>query len=404
MSIKTNPVLSGTLLIAGTSIGAGMLAIPVTTASSGWLGALGILIVCWFVMYLAGLLVVEVSLWLPKGTHFISMARLTLGIPGKWVAWFSYLALLYTLMAAYLVGGGGILTHLMLSGPKDVQAIAHYHWVSPAIWAMVAALVVARGAHWVNIFNRFLIIGLIIGYFVLIATAAPHVRMLHLSHSHLSSLWAALPVVITAYGYHVVIPTIRNHMTENTKKLSFIMLWGTLLPLLVYCVWEIIVLGTVPLEGPHGLLQVLKTGNPGDGLAAALTDVVKTPWVHFGVDLFVFFAITSSYLGISFALFDFISDGIHAHQESNRRVFALLLTFLPPLLYATFYPHGFIVALAYAGIFVAVLHGIIPAAMAVAGRRAEYSGGYTTPGGSLTPWLVFLFSILVIVCDIYYST
>ncbi len=42
---------------------------------------------------------------------------------------------------------------------------------------------------------------------------------------------------------------------------------------------------------------------------------------------------------------------------------AWILTFFPPLLFVYFYPEGFILALKYAGIFVAILLAILPALM-----------------------------------------
>ena len=138
LNMVKNKSLGAVLLIAGTSIGAGMLALPVTTAPIGWTGAVILLIVTWFVMFVAGLLVIETSLWLPVGTHFLSMTRRTLGPVGEIFALISYLALLYSLMAAYLVGGGSLLHDgIMALSPIHVSS-----WVGPALWVAIAAIVI----------------------------------------------------------------------------------------------------------------------------------------------------------------------------------------------------------------------------------------------------------------------
>ena len=395
-----NKSLSAVLLITGTSIGAGMLALPVTTAPAGWWGAVVLLLACWFVMYLAGLLVIETSLWLPVGTHFLSMTRRTLGPAGELFALISFLALLYSLMAAYLVGGSSLL-HDAIS---MISPLSLSNWVGPMLWVVIAALVVGFGIQWVDIINRLLVMGLVIGYVLLTVSAMPHVHFNQLPSGHFSHLLLALPVVITAFGYHVVIPSIRNHLTDHPNKIVKVLLVGTLIPLMVYLLWEYIILAMLPLQGANGLLSILKSGDPAATLSNTIAKMVHSPWVSVGTRLFVFFALTSSYLGIAFALFDFIYDGLKMRAIPGRRPLALLLAFVPPLLYAIYFSHGFIIALSYAGIFVAILHGIIPVMMVYAGRKKFKHAAYTTPGGIFALGLVMVFSVIVIVCDLLGST
>lgn len=374
-----------------------MLALPVTTAPAGWWGALSLLLVCWFVMYVAGLFVIETSLWLPVGTHFLSMTRRTLGPVGELFALISFLALLYSLMAAYLVGGGGLLRDAVTTiSPMQLPV-----WVGPSLWVALAALVIGFGIGWVDTINRLFVAGLVIGYVMLTVSALPHIHYHALPAGDFKHVLLALPVVITAFGYHVVIPTIRNHLTDHANKIVQVLLWGTLIPLLVYLLWEYVILAMVPLSGEHGLLQILQAGDPGAALADTIASIVKSPWVTVGTRLFVIFAIASSYLGIAFALYDFIYDGLRARAIPGRRVLALIFAFLPPLFYAIYFSHGFIVALSYAGIFVAILHGIIPAMMVSAGRKKFKQTVYTTPGGAIAIYLVVAFSVLVIACELY---
>ena len=64
-------ILGSILLIVGTSIGAGMLALPVATAALGFTGSLIMLFSCWFVMTTSAFLLLEVNLAMPPVTvHF----------------------------------------------------------------------------------------------------------------------------------------------------------------------------------------------------------------------------------------------------------------------------------------------------------------------------------------------
>src|SRR5579872_3040752 len=119
--------LGGILLIIGTTIGGGMLALPVVTAQSGFLGSIFLLIASWMIMTFCAFLILEVNLWLPAHSNIILMARSTLGNMGAVVAWICYLILFYCLLAAYVAGGSDILHGLMiamgLSTPVSLDAI-----------------------------------------------------------------------------------------------------------------------------------------------------------------------------------------------------------------------------------------------------------------------------------------
>lgn len=93
------------MIIAGTCIGAGMLAIPATVAACGFGLAVVLLFAIWGLMTLTALLLADVNLSMRDGTNFNLMAKQTLGRGGQIVTWVAYLLLLYSLTAAYTAGG-----------------------------------------------------------------------------------------------------------------------------------------------------------------------------------------------------------------------------------------------------------------------------------------------------------
>ena len=107
-------VIGGTLLVAGTTIGVGMLALPVATGSAGFFPSFVTYIVCWLFMLATGLAIVEVNLSMPKDTSFISMAERVLGPIGKNIFWVAYLFLFTSVMIAHVAGGGEILQYHLL--------------------------------------------------------------------------------------------------------------------------------------------------------------------------------------------------------------------------------------------------------------------------------------------------
>ena len=84
------------MILVGTTVGAGMLALPLVGAASGFMPSSLLMIFICFMAMATGLFVVEVNLALPDhACSFSSMAEQTLGRFGKIITWISYLFLLY---------------------------------------------------------------------------------------------------------------------------------------------------------------------------------------------------------------------------------------------------------------------------------------------------------------------
>src|SRR5258708_2432147 len=93
-------MIGGILLIVGTTIGGGMLALPIVMAQGGFWGAALLLFASWLVMTFSAFLILEVNLWMPMNSNIILMAKRTLGRWAEVIAWICYLLLFYCLLAA----------------------------------------------------------------------------------------------------------------------------------------------------------------------------------------------------------------------------------------------------------------------------------------------------------------
>ena len=102
-------LLKATLLIAGTTIGGGMLALPILTASVGLVPTLILYFICCLVMMCTGLILLDVSLWYKEETNLLTLAKRTLGPVGEACTLVLYLFLFYSLMTAYVAGVGELL-------------------------------------------------------------------------------------------------------------------------------------------------------------------------------------------------------------------------------------------------------------------------------------------------------
>ncbi len=380
-------IISAALLVSGTAIGAGMLALPVLTAQSGFWPGLMIFALCWLFMACTGLLFLEVALEMGRPANILSMAKHTLGVPGKAFSWVLYLFLFYAITVAYMAGGGEILATFSDGG------IAH--WQGILLFVLLFAPCAYLGTSAVKRVNVVLMVGLIATYLIFVVTGAPHIQPERLTRTEWNASLIALPVAFTAFGYQGIIPSLVVHMGQNAKKLRIAILLGSFLPFLVYAVWEALVLGIVPLEGPGGLQHALQQGHTA---VYPLRDLLQSPWLFTVGQAFAFFALTSSFLGVSLGLTDFLIDGFGCSHKGLPRFCVALLVYLPPLAITLTYPNIFLQALDYAGGFgAALLLGLLPIAMVWANRYHKKRPS-THPLGGGRPLLIFL--ILVVLLDL----
>ncbi len=393
----TNRFIGSTMLVAGTSIGAGMLALPVSTGPYGFLPSALLFVICWFFMMLTGLLILEVNLWLKPGANILSMASQTLGLGGRIIGWITYLLLFYSLLAAYAAGMGDLIR-------QALQNSFGWHMSNSAaslIFVAIVGIAIYCGAKTVDYVNRLFFTCKILTFLGIIIFLFPHVQLPQLSYVNPNKIWLTLTIVVTSFGYHNIVPSIRVYLNDDARKLRLAIIIGSTIPLFVYLLWQIAIVGVVPVSGKNGLLSILSTGQPATGLATSLSQLLATPWIATLFNLFTIFAITTSFTCVAFSLFDFLSDSFSIKRDFRGRILTLLLTFIPPLVFVFFYPGGFILALSYAGIFVAILLGILPALMTWSGRYTQkIANGYRSNIGKFGLILIILFSLIIIFSEL----
>lgn len=378
-------VFGGTLLIAGTMVGVGMLALPVATGDGGFLPAAIIYLLCWLFMLCTGLLLLEVCTWMPKDANLITMANRLLGPVGKNICWVVYLFLFVTVMIAHVVGGGSVLS--------EICGCAIPSWLAMVIYVVIFSPVVYLGTKWVDRLNITLMIGVAVSYFLFIAVSYNHVDPTLLKRADWSKAWLALPVLFTAFTFQVIIPTLMTYMDRNVKKVRLSIILGTSIPLVVYLVWEFLILGIVPADGPNGLTVAAQKGW---NAVMPLKELLGSPIVFAIGKSFAFFTMTTSYIALALAYLDFLADGLKVQKKGIKKVMLCLAVFVPPTLVALTYPHIFITALSYAGGFsCAILFGLFPPVMVWVGRYIKKQArNPQLPGGKAFLAMLILFVLV----------
>ncbi len=389
-SIMRSRFIGGILLIAGTSIGGGMLALPVANAATGFWQSSIFLLLCWLLMTLGAFFILEVNLYLPPGKNMVSMAAATLGAPGLLAAWLSYMLLLYTLLSAYISGGTDVLGGLL-------QQLNIYTgaWQLTTLFTLVFGLIVYGGIHQVDMLNRTLMFAKLGIYFILVLFIAPSIHITNFQGGNSSYLGSSIMLLITSFGFAIIVPNLRDYFNDDIKKLKKVILIGSLIPLLCYVAWDAVIIGSLPSNGHHGLIALMNDPHATSSLAAMLSTTVNNTFISSLFNFFTSICMLTAFLGVSLCLISFLSDALKMNQQSVQGLGLFLLTFLPPLLIVLYYPGAYIHALNYAGIFCVILLLLLPALMSYFGRK-RFACVFVVPGGKACQLLVIFCSIFLL--------
>jgi tyrosine-specific transport protein len=381
-------MIGGILLIVGTTIGGGMLALPIVMAQGGFWGAALVLFGSWLLMTYSAFLILEVTLWMPMNSNIILMAKRTLGRWAEGVAWICYLLLFYCLLAAYIAGGSDILHGLIGTISSKWDAI---------LFTIILGAVVYCGIQIIDYANRGLMFIKLFAFSFLALLIAPHVHMAQLNAGQIKYLMPAVTVVMTSYGFSTIIPSLRVYFNNDVQKLRSVILIGSLIPLICYITWVGVIFGGIPMDGEYGLMSIVHAEHSTLALTEALIHQMQTPSITLLIQVFTSVCVVTSFLGVSLCVVDFLADGFKMEKIGLQKMILHAVTFLPPLLIAIIYPTAFIVGLRGAGICLTILIVLLPALMAWNGRyRQKIIADYRVIGGKISLIITALIAVFVI--------
>lgn len=383
-------VLIGALLIAGTAIGGGMLALPVLTSVTGFIPSLCIYLLCWLFMASTGLLFLELTQWMHREANIVSMAQYTLGRPGKFAAWLLYLFLFYSLNLAYIVESGKIVVEFSNGQIAD--------WMGPIVFLILFAPCLVISTALAGRINLILMVGLILSYVCFVVLGIRYINPQLLTSADWLQAPRALPIAFTSFAYQGIIPTLASYLQYDVKKGRKAILIGSFIPLIAYAIWQTLVMGIVPIEGPNGLQEALQKDF---NAVYAMKNFIDHSYLYTIGQTFAFFALVTSFLGVTLGLRDFLADGLNIKQTFYGKICLVSLMLIPPFVVAMIYPNVFLTMLEYAGgIGCALLLGLLPIIMVWRGRYHFHLKG--TPqlfGGKY----VLSFLAVFVICEVVFE-
>ncbi|QSJ18042.1 tyrosine transporter [Nostoc sp. UHCC 0702] len=403
LSHQPGSVLGSTALVAGTTVGAGILALPAVTLPSGVVPSTVLLIAIWIYALVSALLIAEASLNAMRlqgraSVGLLAMVEKTLGFVGARIAGGAYLFLHYALLIAYITQGGEILVSVFAKQWGIHNVIPT--WVGTTIFTLLFGGIMYLGKEkFVEKLNSVFVAIVIASFLGLLLLGVGQVKIVQFSFQNWSTLGSAVSVMCVALFYHNIVPVVVTQLEGDTRKIRQSIIIGSVIPLIMFLAWNAVILGSVNPDMVRGTvdsgtvfdpLQVLRSGGAGEWLAVL-------------VSIFSEFAIATSFIGFVYGLLDFFQDiSIIASATSSNRLPLYSLVFLPSVSLGIVNPNIFLTALDYVGTFsVSVLGGIIPVLMTWKQRQDLNSMSQPlVPGGKVTLIVMIVIALAILLKQI----
>ncbi|MFS1475891.1 amino acid permease [Vibrio lentus] len=379
-------MMGSSLIIAGTALGAGMLAIPMVLAQFGLLyGTLLMVLICFGTTY-AALLLLEATIKAGGGLGLNSIARKTLGKQGQLITNGLLYALLICLLMAYILGAGDLLSKLLSNFGVEISATT-----SQITFTLLAGAVVASGTGVIDKLNRALFFVMLASLFATMVFLAPSMTQENLmqvtSHDHIDLIKTSA-ILFTSFGFMVVIPTLVSYNHEATdKQLRNMVIVGSLIPLVCYLCWLFAVVGNLSEE------QFRSFKNVSDLMAAF---EAQSPWVGNVLSTFTGLALLTSFFGVAMSLFNQNRD-----MFNQNTAVTYCISFILPLAGSLLAADKFLQVLNYAGIILVFLAVFVPLVMVHKQRFMKVAEDrYSAEGGRPMMLFSLLFGCFLLISQV----
>ncbi|MDR1032235.1 MAG: hypothetical protein LBL30_03905 [Holosporales bacterium] len=391
------------LLIAGTSIGSGMIALPMVLAKLGLLPSILVMLIVWLSSYKSALVSVELNLQAGAGLALGALGNKFSGRKAEIIGNISLKLLLYSLLAVYVCG--------MASIGQEILATywqINFSFLKLSTWIAIGTIALLTAPiRWIDYVNRVFFAVLLVVFLVLLCGIVASVNVSRLPlviDAQPSSMFFVLSVVFTSFGFHVIFHTLANYCGLDAKILKRAFFYGSIIPLLVYIAWTYGVLGVLYNANEAFYIQMSAGHKDVGDLIKELSSISNQPNMQILVWILSISAVFTSVLGVGAALtssLDFMLKSRIA-SDSIRRVSCSVLAVVPAYLTATVIPNAFIKIFGFAGAilsFIAIFMPVYLFLKMISGRRSVQLF-YQELSNKWLFGLLLLFGILVTMSEV----
>ena len=349
-------VFSIALLVSGNLIGAGILGIPISAGLDGFIPSIIAMVVyCGAMFFTAYIIGDEVCATKDETFNYPSLYQKYLKQIGKWIAIVTNMLILYGLLVAYITGGSQIVASLF----HDAIPIIYIQ----IVFFLIVTFFTLAGVEFVRKYNVILMILLWSAFVYLVVMGQFNLKPSRLLYTDWCFLPAALPIILTSFHFHNIIPTISRRMDWNLKNILIAMIIGMIIGFTMNALWLETGVGMLPVSsGQNSIAHCYVNGLP---ITVQIFAIIKSKLFIAASLVFALLAIITSYFANGLGLLDFSLDLVYSATKKKSRILTGIITFVPPFLIATLYPAIFLKAInVVGGVGIVILFGILPCIIA----------------------------------------
>lgn len=349
-----NKQITSILLVAGTCIGAGMLALPMSLAKLGVIPSLIVMFATWLLTYYPSLVSVELNLHSEHGLSLGLLGQKFSGRLAKSIGEVSVKLLSYALLAAYIYGASSIIQKLINT---EISAITIQTILSIII---VAALLFPTRI--VSKINNIAFTGFIGLFMLLIAKVINCIDYSVVPWSiepNSSNISSIATIVFTSFGYQVIFHTLRDYCGKDVKMLKRAFFYGSITAMVIYMLWTCGVLCVI-YKSNREFFKLMISGKIEVGdLIKELSIIFKLSNLQIMVWWLSICTILTSVIGVGLGLAESYNLSLQ-NKLNGSKFIAAIATILPAYIISAIIPNAFIKTLSFAGGILVVIAILLP--------------------------------------------
>ena len=292
--------LSGIATLTGTIIGSGILAIPFVAQKAGLWTGITVIIALGLVMLLINLMLGEVMLKTKKHHQLTGYAEKYFGKTGKTLMALSVFIGIFGALSAQIIGEGAALNAI-----TNISTTA-----TAAIFYIIMSILIFQS---IKVFEKSeLLMGIIkTGLFTIILALLFTNNGFSISSQAFSINNILIPfgVVLFSLLGTSAIPEVKKELGNNTKKLRNIIILSSIIPIIVYILFTLAVIGTT--KG-----QTTEVATIGLASMFGKAGII--------MNLFAIITMATAYLGLSFAVKDMLTTDYKIKESTSAFITILI--------------------------------------------------------------------------------
>ena len=396
--------IGAVMLIAGTAIGSGMLALPIALAKLGILQTIIFMLLVAIFTYYSALINLELNLQI-KSNKALSLGSLSKHFSGSFAEMIGSLSvkiLSFALLSVFIYGGASVFGRLisnLISYEFAFENIA-------LIYSIISILILTIPIKMVDYFNRILFILLLLAIGVIVFTLSsrlssnniPEINMiLNLNH------WSAvLPIIFTSFGFQGSIPAIMDYNGKNPKSLKRIFFIGSFLPVIIYLFWTITILLTMYQYNNDFYFEMLENEVEVSDLIEELVSISSWKAARLICWCISILAILTSVIGVGIGLilsFKNQFGDLSKKQYINQLIYSII-AIIPSYFIAIKVPNAFIIVLGFAGMILSIIAILLPLFL-LEKVRNNRKLHYTELKSGFISFILLIFGLSIIASELF---